>query len=221
MVASRKLALWSLLFVVCAAGFTHGQEVEEEDDEFEGMVQGAAGGLALTTTIKGSIVSDGFLKMIRMTSAQPRILIDDGKYKGIMRADGSFAVHNVPVGVHFLEVNALGWHFDGIRVEVFYIAKSQKVKTRAFTNNPTIVTQAIAYPLKLSPVTRLNYFTEREKFNPLNYLKNPMVLIMIATLFMAFIMPKMVDNMDEDEKKKIREGMSGGPMAALKQASGS
>jgi hypothetical protein len=52
--------------------------------------------------------------------------------------------------------------------------------------------------------SRAQYFTEREKFNPLNYLKNPMVLIMIATLFMAFIMPKMVDNMDEDEKKKIR-----------------
>lgn len=54
----------------------------------------------------------------------------------------------------------------------------------------------------LAPPTQ--YYVEREKFNPMSYLKNPMVLIVIATMGMAYVMPKMVDNMDEGGKAKIR-----------------
>ncbi len=64
---------------------------------------------------------------------------------------------------------------------------------------------SVPYPLKLAPITRLNYFVEREKFDITSYLKNPMVLIIGLSAVMMFIMPKMVENMDEGDKARLRE----------------
>ena len=39
---------------------------------------------------------------------------------------------------------------------------------------------------------KFKYFEEREKFDPTQYLKNPMVIMGLMAAFMAFVMPKMV-----------------------------
>ena len=90
-----------------------------------------------------------------------------------------------------------------VRLEVS--SKGSQLRTKAYTNNEMVRRAALPYPLKLAPITKLNYFVEREKFDIMSYLKNPMVLIIGLSMVMMFIMPKMVENMDEGDKAKFRE----------------
>jgi hypothetical protein len=93
-----------------------------------------------------------------------------------------------------------------MRLEIF--AKGSHVRTKAYTNNEMVRRSALPYPLKITPITRLNYFVEREKFDPMSYLKNPMVLIIGLSMVMMFVMPKMVDNLDDNDKAQLRDTYS-------------
>eukprot|EP00284_Hemiselmis_tepida_P018609 CAMPEP_0174931548 /NCGR_PEP_ID=MMETSP1355-20121228/34084_1 /TAXON_ID=464990 /ORGANISM="Hemiselmis tepida, Strain CCMP443" /LENGTH=223 /DNA_ID=CAMNT_0016177909 /DNA_START=9 /DNA_END=676 /DNA_ORIENTATION=- len=218
MAGRRQLALWALLALLCAASVTHASDMD--DDELEEHEMGeapppakAAGGPPLTGTIEGAIINDAFLKLTR--DIRMRVLVDDGEYQGIIRADGSFAVHDIPLGTHFVTVDAVGWHFESVRVEALLRKSGKSVRMKAFTNNPAVLSMGLPYPLKLTPATRVSYFVEREKFNPMVYLKNPMVLIFGVTMIMAVVMPRMVDNMDDSDKQKLRESYKSGPASAL------
>jgi hypothetical protein len=60
---------------------------------------------------------------------------------------------------------------------------------------------------------------EREAFNPLSFLYNPMVLMMLVSVFFMVVMPKMLpeDVMKEMEQTQAQMG-SGNPMDMLKKA---
>jgi hypothetical protein len=90
-----------------------------------------------------------------------------------------------------------------VRLEIF--SKGSHVRIKAYTNNEMVRRSALPYPLKVTPISRLNYFVEREKFDATSYLKNPMVLIIGLSMVMMFIMPKMVDNLDDSDKAQLRE----------------
>ncbi len=49
----------------------------------------------------------------------------------------------------------------------------------------------LAYPLQLEPSSKMIYFEIEQPFNPLNYLKNPMVIMMGVTGLLMYMMKKM------------------------------
>jgi len=59
--------------------------------------------------------------------------------------------------------------------------------------------------LHIYPYAPAQYYFEREPFNYAAYLKNPMVIMMGITFVMIVVMPRMLNNMDPEELKQMRE----------------
>ena len=66
-------------------------------------------------------------------------------------------------------------------------------------------------PLRLRPVSTAEYFEVRAAASPMAMLKNPMVLMVLMTVLMAWGMPKMIENMDPEELKMMQERMGSQP----------
>ena len=49
----------------------------------------------------------------------------------------------------------------------------------------------LAYPLQLEPSLRMQYFEIEQPFNPMNWLKNPMVIMVGVTGLLMFMMKRM------------------------------
>lgn len=56
--------------------------------------------------------------------------------------------------------------------------------------------------LTLSPLRLDAPYPDAYPFNPLSYLKNPFVLMIGATCFISFVLPKITDNADMEEYRK-------------------
>uniref|UniRef100_A0A7S0F1Z4 ER membrane protein complex subunit 7 beta-sandwich domain-containing protein n=1 Tax=Hanusia phi TaxID=3032 RepID=A0A7S0F1Z4_9CRYP len=219
-----RLSGRTLLLCLCLlANFAHVSSMdyddeEEEDHNSKTSVKGAEvplGEVQTSISIEGMFSDDQFRMLHKHTVL--RVMLDGGKQQAIARADGSFTIYDVSEGIHSLDVDAPGWVFEQIKVDVYY--KRNELKVRAFFNGDN-VGKPVKYPLMLFPTMRVKYFEEREKFDPTVYLKNPMVVMGIIAALMAFVMPKMVENMDPEDVKKLREEMkkSGGTANALKNA---
>jgi Protein of unknown function (DUF2012) len=67
--------------------------------------------------------------------------------------------------------------------------------------------QRLAYPLQLEPSMRIQYFDIEPPFNPLNYLKNPMVLMVGVSGLLMFMMKRMpkqeLEQMQEMQKDQM------------------
>ena len=64
----------------------------------------------------------------------------------------------------------------------------------------------LVYPLHLEPSHKIQYFQKEEPFNPLNWLKNPMVIMVGMTAMLMFMMKRMpqqdlqeMQNMQKDQ----------------------
>ncbi|XP_039249680.1 endoplasmic reticulum membrane protein complex subunit 7-like [Styela clava] len=134
-----------------------------------------------------------------------QVLVDGGKYRGYLRTDGTFTVHNVPTGSYVVEVFTPKYLFEPLRVDV-----SMKGNLRARKVNhlkPSQVT-LVKYPLEMKPATFAQYFQVREKFSILDLLKSPMVLMMVLPLVMLVILPKMMNTNDPELKKEMEQSMN-------------
>lgn len=134
-----------------------------------------------------------------------QILVDGGKHKGFLRTDGSFTVHNVPSGSYVVEVFSGKYVFEPIRVDI-----SAKGNARARKVNHLRPSQValLKYPLEMKPISYAQYFQVREKFNILEMLKSPMVLMMVLPLLMLVVLPKMMNMNDPEFKKEMEQSMN-------------
>lgn len=134
-----------------------------------------------------------------------QILVDGGKYKGYLRADGTFTVHNVPPGSYVVEAVTPKFLFEPVRVDI-----SAKGNLRARKVNHLKPSQValVKYPLELKPAAFAQYFQAREKFSILDMLKSPMVLMMVLPLVILLILPKMMNPNDPELKKEMEQSLS-------------
>jgi hypothetical protein len=72
---------------------------------------------------------------------------------------------------------------------------------------PGAVKQFTKYPLVLYPFAKYQYFVQRRGFSLFSLLKNPMVLMMLFGGVMTFVMPKMMEGLDPEEKAAMRKQM--------------
>lgn len=103
-----------------------------------------------------------------------RVLLNGGSKQAIVKSDGTFVLYDVAEGVHILEVDAPGWSFEQVKLDVHY--RGDKLKVRATLNGES-GGKVLPFPLQLHPNQKVKYFEEREKFDPTSYLKNPMVMM--------------------------------------------
>jgi len=67
--------------------------------------------------------------------------------------------------------------------------------------------QAIPHPLLLTAHAKYEYFEKRPGFSFSSLLKNPMMLMMLVSVGLMAVMPKMMENLDDDQKDQMKRQM--------------
>ncbi|MGK3739676.1 MAG: hypothetical protein ACI8RD_004314 [Bacillariaceae sp.] len=146
-----------------------------------------------------------------------KITLNNGEYTTYSRTDGSFVIYNVPPGIHQLDIDSKTFHFGQIKIQLLEEAMdSPKCLEYAFPGAPK---RALKYPLVLNPKGTYQYFEAKKGFSIFSLLKNPMVLMMLFSVVLMVMMPKMMDGLEPEEKARMKEQMKNqqDPSAMLTQ----
>lgn len=134
-----------------------------------------------------------------------RVTLNNGEYTTYSRKDGSFVIYNVPPGIHQIDVDSKEYHFGQIKVQLLKESMdAPKCLEYAF---PGAAKRPVKYPLVLNPKGTYQYFQTKKGFSIFSMFKNPMVLMMLFSIGMMVVMPKMMEGMDPEEKAKMRKQM--------------
>eukprot|EP01134_Creolimax_fragrantissima_P005871 CFRG5871T1 len=140
-----------------------------------------------------------------------RILLDGGLQEAYVKRDGSFKFYDISSGSHKIEVFSTDYIFPGVVMEV-----TDSGDTSAHVNNYiSDSTPSIPYPLKLHPMGKQLFFAPRKGWSPIDLLKNPMVLMMLAMGAMGVFLPKMIENMDPEMQEEMKTITPRSAMAEL------
>jgi hypothetical protein len=136
------------------------------------------------------------------------------------------------VGSHLLDIYSRDYVFAPYRIDI--------APPSSETSGPVIIGAWETYrgtkwddrgvPLVPAPTERLemsakvlaakNFYEERQGFNPMSLLKNPMILMGVVALAFTFGMPKLMENMDPEMRAEYEEMQKTSPVAGLTRAMG-
>ena len=133
------------------------------------------------------------------------VMLNGGEYRTLTKTDGTFTFHDVEPGVYLLDVLSVEHFFSQVKINLPRSASSpiQCLEYRY----PGDAKRSISYPLRLVSPGRKQYFEQREAVGLHTLLKNPMLLMVGVTGLMVLVLPKLMENMDPDEVKKMQEQM--------------
>ena len=115
----------------------------------------------------------------------------------------SFEFPNVPGGIHQLDVLSTTHHFAQVKIQVSE-GEAPKCLEYGF---PGANKQVVEHPLQLKAYATFEYFEQRRGFSIFMILKNPMVLMMAFSVGLMFLMPKMMEGLEPEERAKMKEQM--------------
>jgi hypothetical protein len=127
------------------------------------------------------------------------VRLNGGEFETLARSDGRFLFRQVPPGMHELTVVDALHAFPRVMVEIE--ADNLTPRFYDFPNpaQPTL-RRELTGGLVMKPVGgEVDYFEKRQQMSVLSLLMNPMVLIMLFTLVVGFIMPKLMEGIDPAE----------------------
>lgn len=134
-----------------------------------------------------------------------RITLNHDEYTTYSRADGSFVIYNVPPGIHQLDIHNTMFHFSQVKIQLLE-ESMDKPKCLEYAY-PGATKNPIPYPLVLTAHATYEYFEKKRGFSIFVIFKNPMFLMMAFSAVMMFLMPKMMEGLDPEEKARMREQM--------------
>ncbi|KAI0025771.1 hypothetical protein F4780DRAFT_224868 [Xylariomycetidae sp. FL0641] len=154
-----------------------------------------------------------------------------------LTAANTFVFRNVTPGSYLADVHCATHAFAPLRVDVVPTfgrdgAAGENVDVRAWEtfrgndwNNRGEEVRllrsgaaAAAFPVKvLGPK---NYYMERGSFSLLGILKNPMILMGLASMGLFIGMPKLLENMDAETRAEFEEQQKNNPMGNLMSGGG-
>ena len=137
------------------------------------------------------------------------ISLNHGELMTYSKVDGSFIFRNVPAGVHQLDVQSTTHHFGQVKVQLLpdAMAKGEAPKCVEYAY-PGAAKKAMEHPVTMTAYATFEYFEKRPAFSFFVILKNPMFLMMAFSVGMMFLMPKMMEGLDPEEKARMREQMA-------------
>jgi hypothetical protein len=134
-----------------------------------------------------------------------RITLNNGEYNTYSRKDGSFVIYNVPPGIHQLDIDSKVFHFGQVKIQLLEDSMdAPKCLEYAY---PGAAKKVVKYPLVLYAKGTYQYFEVKKGFSIFSLLKNPMVLMMLFSVGMMFVMPKMMEGLDPEEKARLKSQM--------------
>ena len=111
----------------------------------------------------------------------------------------------MPPGVYLLDVLSVDYVFSQIKLNL-PTAAGEPIRCLEYAY-PGAAKKAAPYPVELSPHLKMQYFDVREQPGLHTLFRNPMLLMMMFTCGLVVFMPKLMDGMDPEEKKKLQEQM--------------
>ena len=152
--------------------------------------------------------------------ATTEVVLNGGEYRTYTRPDGSFVFHDVKPGVYLLDVLSIEYIFSQVKLNLPTAVESG-IRCLEY-RYPGAAKQPIPYPLELVPHVKQAYFEVRETPGLHTLFRNPMMLMLLFTGAVVVLMPKMMDNMDPEEMKKMQEQMGAAqdPASMLKNLFG-
>jgi len=154
---------------------------------------------SVTVTIEGKLKLPQQETQINST----QITLNDAEFSTYSKSDGSFTFYNIPEGIYVLDIHSSSYYFSQIKIQV---SSDDTIKCIEYLY-PGSTKQAIPHPLELEAHGAYNYFEPRKGFGLLNLLKNPMVLMMIASFGFMYMMPKMMEGLDDEQKEQMQRQM--------------
>jgi hypothetical protein len=155
-----------------------------------------------TTTLEGQLqFPDG--TPFNVTTG---ITLNHGEMRTYSKIDGSFSFRDVPSGIHQIDVLSTVYHFGQVRIQLLEDSMDQpKCVEYMYPGAPK---KTLDYPIAMTAYATFEYFETKPGFSIFVILKNPMFLMMAVSAGLMFLMPKMMEGMDEEEKAKMREQMA-------------
>eukprot|EP00593_Proboscia_inermis_P003915 CAMPEP_0171324314 /NCGR_PEP_ID=MMETSP0816-20121228/116106_1 /TAXON_ID=420281 /ORGANISM="Proboscia inermis, Strain CCAP1064/1" /LENGTH=232 /DNA_ID=CAMNT_0011823207 /DNA_START=410 /DNA_END=1108 /DNA_ORIENTATION=- len=165
---------------------------------------GAATTTTTTTTIRGRLrLPDDSL----LNSTQ--VMLNDGEYSTYTQRDGAFVLYNVLPGVHLLDVQSHTHLFSQVKIQLLEATETDDemgLKCIEYAY-PGASKQAIPHPLILTAHAQYQYFEPRQGFSIGTIFKNPMLIMMLFSVGLMFFMPKMMENLDDEQKEQMQKQM--------------
>ncbi|KRZ44334.1 ER membrane protein complex subunit 7 [Trichinella pseudospiralis] len=166
----------------------------------------SANGLPFCYKIEGRVYPNWKLKESEIDwHTSTRILVNFGQYIGLIRSDGTFVIHCVPSGSYVVEVANADVIFEPYRVE---INARGKIRARKLNYVQPAIVYAVPYPLKFAANSTVRYFRPREQWRIADFLLNPMVLMMLMSLFIIVVFPKLNSVTDPEIQREMQQSMS-------------
>uniref|UniRef100_A0A7S1BVI9 ER membrane protein complex subunit 7 beta-sandwich domain-containing protein n=1 Tax=Corethron hystrix TaxID=216773 RepID=A0A7S1BVI9_9STRA len=169
-----------------------------------------------TTTLTGQLLYPNRTPVIlaknSTRSGSHRIVLDDGsKYATVARPDGSFSIPSVPVpGVYIIDSHSVAFAFSQVKVQLSLNDEGKVVRKcieYMYLGAPKFPVNC-SESITITALGENQYFESVRGFSIFGMLKNPMVLLMVFSGGMMFLMPKMMENMDPEEREIMQKQMA-------------
>ncbi|KAJ9622557.1 hypothetical protein H2204_011476 [Knufia peltigerae] len=153
--------------------------------------------------------------------------------RAVLRKGNYFEFPDITtVGSHLLDIYSRDYVFAPYRIDLASSSASGESSSTVITgawetyrgtrweDRGVALVPAPTDRLEMSAkvLSRKNFYEERQGFNPLSLLKNPMILMGVVALVFTFGMPKLMENMDPEMRAEYEEMQKKGPMSGLTQA---
>lgn len=120
-------------------------------------------------------------------------------------------------GIYQLDVQCHRYAYSQYKLKVSAEDLSIQAVEYAY---PGAMKTATAYPLIVSPHTKVDYFEKKQEISIIKMITgNPMMIMMAISFGAMFFMPKMMEGMDPEQLKEIQK-QQGDPMANMKKLFG-
>ncbi|KAI9669213.1 MAG: hypothetical protein M1817_004708 [Caeruleum heppii] len=129
---------------------------------------------------------------------------------------GTFHFRNLTAGSYLLDVAAADFVFEVLRVDVTDGERDEEIKVYATRRGIEWENRGVERrerPVQVLVLGRKEYYSKREGFSPMSFLKNPMILIAILGMAVMFGMPYLIENMDPETRAEFdAQSKAGGPL---------
>ena len=109
------------------------------------------------------------------------ITLNHGEFSTYSRADGSFTIHNVPPGIHVLDVQSTVFHFSQVKIR-FVENNMTHPECLEYVYPGAKKNPIKCYPLELTAIATYDYFEVRKGFSIFSIIGNPMILMMALSV---------------------------------------
>jgi len=160
-----------------------------------------------SVSVVGRIYPNTILTEVNTLTSNTEIILNSGEYVSYLKTDNSFEIKNVKPGLYLLQINTKDYEFEKfwILVDETNTVLAAKEVTDIEFSTEFFKENRCNYPLEVQAIYKKDYFEPRTSINILGFFKNPIVLLMVISLGMMYVMPKLISGLDEEELKEMKK----------------